>query len=317
MATYTRDRFREQLHPACSSGNVQLVKELCDAKVKDASSGADAVALCGHDFSAKDGLMGQTPLHAAAENGFHDIVVLLVEQDADVNAQDNDGWTPLHWACSMKLEDGAGPTVEALLKGEASVGIQTTEGDTALHFAAANGHLEAVKLLIKAGANVNRHNDEEITPAHVAASRGHTEIIKELRSAGADMTRRNSRGNNPLHFASRANQLDTLQELTNSDPDALNEANSLGQTPADIAGSPFIKEAAKPFRNAIVVVKAALRFGKGLRRRGSKSGSGITDTPREETDLDSSNNQAGKRCDSPPTPLNFRLSKTVAADELF
>ena len=39
---------------------------------------ADPVAPCGHDFSAKDGLMGQTPLHAAAENGFHEIVVLLV-----------------------------------------------------------------------------------------------------------------------------------------------------------------------------------------------------------------------------------------------
>ena len=66
-------------------------------------------------------------------------------------------------------------------KGEARVGIQTLQGDTPLHFAAANGHLTAVKLLLQAGANANRTNEEELTPAHFAASRGHTQIIKELR----------------------------------------------------------------------------------------------------------------------------------------
>ena len=128
-------------------------------------------------------------------------------------------------------------------------------------------------------------------------------LILSLQNAGADMTRRNSSGNNPLHLASQANRLEALQELTNSDPDALNQANSLGQTPADVAGSPFVKEAAKPFRNAIVVVKAALRFGRKIKQNdGNKRNSGVL--------------KATPRAESPPTPLKFRLSSNITNTDL-
>jgi ankyrin repeat protein len=42
---------------------------------------------------------GWTPLHLAAQNGHLDVVKFLVEQQAEVNARlDTDGWTPLHSA---------------------------------------------------------------------------------------------------------------------------------------------------------------------------------------------------------------------------
>merc|ERR1712107_818385 len=43
---------------------------------------------------------GITALHNAICAGHYDIVKFLVEFGCDVNAQDSDGWTPLHCAAS-------------------------------------------------------------------------------------------------------------------------------------------------------------------------------------------------------------------------
>src|SRR5437763_1008901 len=47
------------------------------------------------DINAKNG-KGRTGLSSAAETGNEAVVRLLLEHKADVNAQDDDGWTALH-----------------------------------------------------------------------------------------------------------------------------------------------------------------------------------------------------------------------------
>ncbi|MCG8339797.1 MAG: ankyrin repeat domain-containing protein, partial [Cytophagales bacterium] len=39
---------------------------------------------------------GNTPLHVTAEKGQKEVANLLLEKGAEVNATDNDAWTPLH-----------------------------------------------------------------------------------------------------------------------------------------------------------------------------------------------------------------------------
>lgn len=41
---------------------------------------------------------GQTPLHIAALHGHCDVVSRLLSEKANINAQDRNGWTPLHCA---------------------------------------------------------------------------------------------------------------------------------------------------------------------------------------------------------------------------
>ena len=41
---------------------------------------------------------GMTPLHIAAKSGYQRISQLLLQNSANINAQDNNGWTPLHYA---------------------------------------------------------------------------------------------------------------------------------------------------------------------------------------------------------------------------
>jgi hypothetical protein len=64
----------------------------------------------GTDVNAKDD-NGWTPLHLAAENGRKQVAELLIAKGADVNAKDDNGWTPLHLAV-----DGGHPEVADLLR---------------------------------------------------------------------------------------------------------------------------------------------------------------------------------------------------------
>ena len=75
-----------------------------------------------------------------------------------------------------------------LLKKESiDVNAKNEDGQTPLHFAARRGHTETVKYLVEKGADVNAKNKYGQTPLHYAARRGHTEIVeptyKDLQSS--------------------------------------------------------------------------------------------------------------------------------------
>ncbi len=94
---------------------------------------------------------GMKPLHMAAWNGKVEIVRMLIDAGADVNAQDDEEDTKC----------------------------------TPLHYAAFNGHEEIVRMLIDAGANLNVQNGSDSTPLHDAAQNEQVKVIKILIDAGA------------------------------------------------------------------------------------------------------------------------------------
>ena len=71
-----------------------------------------------------------------------------------------------------------------LLDSGADVNAKHKWKQTALMGAAANGHLETVKLLLSRGADVNVVG-EGYTALRWAEEKGHTEVAKVLREAGA------------------------------------------------------------------------------------------------------------------------------------
>ena len=117
------------LHLAAFFGQPAAVKWLLE-------QGADPNAV------AKNPTMVQ-PLHSAVASGLTESVVALVDGDADVNAAQQGGWTPLQAAAMHnKLE-----MVRSLLAAGADVAQQGDEGKTAIGLAEAGGHDEMVKLL--------------------------------------------------------------------------------------------------------------------------------------------------------------------------
>jgi ankyrin repeat protein len=86
-----------------------------------------------------------TPLHAAVAGKRHELVELLIERGAMVNARDADGWTPLNLAA----HEGVVATVELLLAHGADATIPSNDGRTPLDTAEHEGQAAAAEALRK------------------------------------------------------------------------------------------------------------------------------------------------------------------------
>ncbi|CEO59250.1 Putative Ankyrin repeat protein [Penicillium brasilianum] len=124
---------RTPLHWACAQGNWRLA-ELLLTRPDGPKANIDAVEL-----------RGKTALHIATAHDRADIVQLLLQHDAAVNACSDGGWTPLHNAC----ERGCEAIVRILLRAGAHINSQLLNGVTPLHLAAQGGHTEVVKGLLE------------------------------------------------------------------------------------------------------------------------------------------------------------------------
>ena len=73
---------------------------------------------------------------------------MLLDKQADINIQDDEGDTPLYMACHLGHKD----IVKMLLDKQADVNIQTVTGTTPLAVACYQGHEEISELLRQHGA---------------------------------------------------------------------------------------------------------------------------------------------------------------------
>ena len=88
---------------------------------------------------------GMTALHLAARNGYKDIVLSLVDQGSDVNAQDKSGKTPLHRAA----EQGKTEMVSLLAQRGSDVILTDKKGNTALQLVEKKPFPDTVEALRK------------------------------------------------------------------------------------------------------------------------------------------------------------------------
>lgn len=114
----------------------------------------------------------ESVLMLAALKGYLPLVQKLVDNDADVNKT---GWTPLHYAAS----GGHVQVIELLLENSAYIDAESPNGTTPLMMAAMYGSPEAVKHLIQAGADLQIKNQLGLTALDFAI-RGQRQNAKEL-----------------------------------------------------------------------------------------------------------------------------------------
>ena len=106
-----------------------------------------------------------TPLHCAAYMNRARTVELLLQQGADVNAQDQFGHTALMMVTLKQTVDVA----RLLLAAGANPNMQDCNGNTALHWAIHWGNQERLaRELVAHGADFNLPNKKGITPLQVA-----------------------------------------------------------------------------------------------------------------------------------------------------
>ena len=121
----------------------------------------------GADLNLQDEF-GWTPLHrAAGSNKNPEIIKALVERGADPKAQDKHGFTPLHMAAGGNENP---KVIAALLEAGADLNApEPARGQTPLHLAAdSNFNPAIVALLLEAGADPRVQDNEGRTPLDLA-----------------------------------------------------------------------------------------------------------------------------------------------------
>ncbi|KAE8385233.1 ankyrin repeat-containing domain protein [Aspergillus alliaceus] len=188
----------------------------------------------GSDVNAQDNCMGITPLHCAAHRGHEEMVELLLDHRANINATCKDGSTAMHLAA----EQGQRRIMRLLLIRRANSRTANRQGLTALQMAAGTAYDEAtVPLLIKSRSDMDAQNATTgNSMLHVAVEQRRIRILLFLLERGASTNVFNKQGLNPLQLAAKTDNREALSLLL--ERGAKVEACSLfGSRPSHVAAS--------------------------------------------------------------------------------
>lgn len=195
------------LHIAAANGHVEAMRLLLDR-------GANIEA---HNASHHDpDLEGLTPLGLVALIDYDtetpsdtswtvEVMRLLLDRGANIEARCDRGYTPLHlaaWDCNVEA-------LELLISRGSKIDVQNKSGYTALHIIAranvADQKLKctAMKLLLEKRALINVQDEWGKTPLHDAAENSHAKVMDLLLDRGADIGIRDERGNRALSILAK------------------------------------------------------------------------------------------------------------------
>jgi ankyrin repeat protein len=118
----------------------------------------------------------ESPLMLAAIKGQIDLVKQLIARDADINKP---GWTALHYAASS----GQVEIMKLLLEKYAFIDAQSPNGTTPLMMAAMYGSPDSVKLLLDEGADPLMKNQQEMTATDFATQGQRPDAVEMLKAA--------------------------------------------------------------------------------------------------------------------------------------
>ena len=128
------------------------------------------------------GRPGCSPLHSASDFGDLELIRILLEYRADINAQNDVGATPLYWATMSRLPEA----ICSLLEQGADPNILIYDGTTPLHFAVKEGSTAIVRLLLEHGAGVDAVDIKGKTALQHSKEGGYDKIVALLLAHGAN-----------------------------------------------------------------------------------------------------------------------------------
>lgn len=243
------------------------------------------------DVDSSDNFLGVTPLHCAAYRGNEAMLLLLLQNGADINAQTKDGDTALHFATikghrkimkillsegiDMTKTNNAGhtalhaavgtmddeATVPLLVRSKFDVNaVNSVTGDTALHLAVQFKRPRILLFLLNKKAVVDTFNKRGLTPLHLAARVNNPEALTLILDRGAVVESRSNDGVTALHEAAKAENWIAFDFLVAAGADI---------NAWDIHGDTLLHTRANKQHDSAIITKL-LDFGANFEARNSK-----------------------------------------------
>jgi ankyrin repeat protein len=224
-------RYGTALHRAAEEGETEVAALLLargadpNARTKD---GATPLHLAAYQHGWPHwkmvGLWDNVPVRTGPVDAAP-VVSVLAAHGADVNARDEKGWTPLHWAAygghrtvtKALLQAGADPSLRVrgawVIRTAWSRAEMGAPGQTVLHFAAGSGDLELVKTILARGVAPDVKDGARETPLGAASGAGQVKVVALLLSHGASAKAADRDGVTPLHLAAHGGSAAALRLL--------------------------------------------------------------------------------------------------------
>uniref|UniRef100_A0A8C3I2R6 Protein phosphatase 1 regulatory subunit 16A n=1 Tax=Chrysemys picta bellii TaxID=8478 RepID=A0A8C3I2R6_CHRPI len=229
---------------------------------------------------------GLTALHQCCIDDFGDVVALLLEAGAEVNACDSELWTPLHAAATC----GHLHLVELLIKHGANLLAVNTDGnmpydlcedDVTLDYietamadqGITQEKIEEARAATEHSADLNTPLDHSATLLHIASANGYLEAAELLLEHKASMSAKDNDGWEPLHAAACWGQIHLVELLVAHGAD-LNGKSVLDETPLDVCGDEEVRAKLLELKHKHdAIMKSHDKHKSLLQRRTSSAGS--------------------------------------------
>ncbi len=188
----------------------------------------------------------------AAEDGNLTEVRALIKAEANVNAKDRNGMTPLMFAAKQGYEK----MVQELINAKAELNAQDNQGMTALIIAVKEDHLEVVKMLLAAGKGDAGAKKPDGVMKFISSLTGHSEPEPTPSAMKIDVNRKDKEGMTALSYSTSKGNLEMVQTLLDANADVnakrLVSSGLLGWTALSLA----IEENHAPIVLALLAAKA-------------------------------------------------------------
>lgn len=207
----------------CGCGNADFRnKDIFNAVKKNDLKTVKALLIKYPDLAESKDSYGNTPIYYTEDS---EVIYLLLTNNADINAKNNEGWTPLLAALYRNNQSEA----DVLLDNGAEIQAKNDQGQTPLHLAASYHNWDMTEMLISHKADVNSKDNDGDTPLHWAS--------KGLGECMASMARQNGLSTND--WLSTSNLLDEqyleVAEGLLANKAEVNAKNNKGETPLHLA----------------------------------------------------------------------------------
>jgi len=155
---------------------------------------------------------GLSLLHIAAENGFLDVLSVLIHKGGKINEVDSQGAAPLHYAC----KEGHTSAASLLLENGASLSPDNY-GLNPLHYCVKHGHVDTAKLLLDQGHRdlADLPDTYGWTPLHLAVANKKQNCVDLLLKYGANARLKDHHGKSCLDLAKEKDCLELVELFSN------------------------------------------------------------------------------------------------------